>query len=167
MAATNHYTGERYGKTEAGKYFVPPTNPEWASLAELAARHAEEQRLLAPLTIEDLRTHAAAIAAHAGLSTRHREFLMVLLNNVLWADVVASIPFSRRTLLLPPCLRSPTCTATFDELGLLCERCGRCDIGRISDEAETLGYAVIVAEGTTIVADLIRKGMIDAVIGVS
>jgi geranylgeranyl pyrophosphate synthase len=93
---------------------------------------------------------------------------MILLSNEVWQDVVATVPFRRRTLLLPPCLRSSTrCPAQFDEFGLLCERCGNCVLGALSSEAEELGYAVLIAEGTTIVASLIEQGLIDAVIGVS
>jgi geranylgeranyl pyrophosphate synthase len=162
------FRGEQYGRSEAGKYFVPGTEEEWNSLADTVRRYVESHGVIAPLPLSILRTHAASLAAAAGLSKKYHEFLMILLNNEVWGDIVASIPPGRRTLLLPPCLRaSGKCQAQFDELGLLCERCGSCEIGRLSDEAESLGYAVIVAEGTSIVADLIRKGMIDAVIGVS
>lgn len=162
------FTGEGYGRKEAGKYFVPGTEAEWKDLAATVGKYVRKHGVVAPLPLSGLRAHAAALVAESGLPPKYNEFMMILLNNEIWGDIVASIPPGRRTLLLPPCLRaSGTCQAQFDELGLLCERCGACEIGRLSDEAEALGYAVIVAEGTSIVADLIRKGMVDAVIGVS
>lgn len=160
--------GSGYGRAEAGKYPVPSEEVEWDRFTKAAACYVREHRLTAPLAMDELRGHAAALAGENGLPERHHEFLMIQINNEVWRDVVAAIPFSRRTLLLPPCLRSSEgCPAEFDEFGLLCRRCGRCGIGALSDEAEQLGYAVLVAEGTAIVADLVRKGMIDAVIGVS
>jgi geranylgeranyl pyrophosphate synthase len=59
------------------------------------------------------------------------------------------------------------CPAQFDELGLVCRRCGRCQLGPLADEAEALGYAVLVAEGTSTVAALIEAGQLDGAIGVS
>jgi geranylgeranyl diphosphate synthase, type II len=52
-------------------------------------------------------------------------------------------------------------------LGVLCEQCGRCPIGDLQAEAESLGYVVLVAEGTSVVTRLIESGKVDAVIGVS
>ena len=59
------------------------------------------------------------------------------------------------------------CPASFDEYGLLCEGCGACCIGELSKMAESLGYAVLVAEGAGVVERLVARGAIDAVIGVS
>ena len=54
-----------------------------------------------------------------------------------------------------------------DEVGLLCQGCGRCAIGDFQETAEALGYVVLVAEGTTVVTRLLEQGRVDAVIGVS
>lgn len=165
-ASVSNHSG--YGRTEAGKYFVPDSQEEWDTLAGQAAAYVRAQRLVPPLPLDEIRQHAAALAGASGLGAHYREFLMILLHNEIWRDIVASIPFRRRMLLLPPCLRaSGSCTAEFDQLGLICNRCGSCAIGPLSDEAEALGYAVVVAEGTNIVADLIRQGLVDALIGVS
>jgi geranylgeranyl pyrophosphate synthase len=91
-----------------------------------------------------------------------------VLNNEAWRDVVAAVPYERRVLLLPKCLRSSgKCPARMDEVGLVCEECGNCCIGSIQNAAENLGYVVLVAEGTTVVMKLIQAGKIDAVVGVS
>jgi geranylgeranyl diphosphate synthase type II len=59
------------------------------------------------------------------------------------------------------------CPAPFDEFGLLCKQCGLCTIQDLQAEAEKLGYAVLVAEGSAIVMSLIQTGKIEAIVGVS
>ena len=90
------------------------------------------------------------------------------MSNAAWRDAVAQIPFERRLLLIPKCLRvEEKCPAPFDEFGLLCKECGLCSIQDLTVEAERLGYAVLVAEGSAIVRSMIETGKIDAVVGVS
>ncbi|MCB1127965.1 MAG: polyprenyl synthetase family protein, partial [Verrucomicrobiae bacterium] len=48
-----------------------------------------------------------------------------------------------------------------------CKHCGLCSIQDLSVEAERLGYAVLVAEGSAVVMSLIQTGKIEAVVGVS
>jgi geranylgeranyl pyrophosphate synthase len=92
----------------------------------------------------------------------------VLINNELWREQLAGVPFERRLLLLPKCLRvEAKCPAPFDEFGLLCKQCGLCSIQDLTLEAEKLGYAVLVAEGSAIVMSLIQTGKIEAIVGVS
>src|SRR6202011_6404417 len=57
--------------------------------------------------------------------------------------------------------------APFDEFGLLCKKCGLCSIQVLQEEAERLGYAVLVAEGSAIVTAIIQTGKIEAIVGVS
>ena len=45
-----------------------------------------------------------------------------------------------------------------DEFGLLCEQCGNCQIGTFQEAAESLGYVVLIAEGTTVVTKLLESG---------
>jgi len=49
----------------------------------------------------------------------------------------------------------------------LCKQCGLCTIQDLQAEAERLGYAVLVAEGSAIVMSLIQTGKIEAIVGVS
>jgi geranylgeranyl diphosphate synthase type II len=92
----------------------------------------------------------------------------VLLNSEVWREQLATVPFERRLLLLPKCLRvEDKCPAPFDEFGLLCKQCGLCSIQDLQVEAERLGYAVLVAEGSAIVMSIIATGKIDAIVGVS
>jgi geranylgeranyl diphosphate synthase, type II len=50
---------------------------------------------------------------------------------------------------------------------LLCKQCGLCSIQDLQLEAERLGYAVLVAEGSAVVMSLIQTGKIEAIVGVS
>lgn len=124
--------------------------------------------MVPPVALEDLEAHADRLMRDLGLDLSYRGFVTLLVGNAVWRDAVAATPFDRRILLLPQCLRSSTaCSATFDSLGLLCEGCGKCSIDVIQQEAEALGYAVLVAEGTTGVSELLLRGEADAVVGVS
>jgi len=96
-----------------------------------------------------------------------KAFTMVCCGNAVWRPIVETIPYQRRMLLLPHCLKnSRKCTAPEDEFGLLCRECGNCNIPEFTQEAERLGYITIVAEGTTIASQLIESGRVDAIIGV-
>ncbi len=156
-----------HGDAAPGKFFVPPAS-EWNPLLKQVQTYVADRQITPPLAFAELKTEADRLLASQGLAAHYREFLIVLINNEIWRPVVAAIPFNRRTLLLPPCLRSARqCNAEFDEYGLLCEQCGGCCIAGLSETAEALGYAVLVAEGTSIVSTLLEQGAVDAVIGVS
>jgi geranylgeranyl pyrophosphate synthase len=146
------------------KYGVPAERFERDQIIRAVSIYAAERRLVPPLSMEELRDHAGKIYSEKSTI----DYVMVLLNNEVWRDTVASIPYERRLLLLPQCLRSPRdCPAKMDEFGLLCEACGRCNIGELQSLAEDLGYVVLVAEGSTVVSKLLEGGKVDAVVGVS
>jgi len=131
-------------------------------------KYVASYELVPPLSIDELKYHAKELIAKHTLSEDDLSFIMIMLNNVLWEETVAAIPFERRILLLPQCLKHPTkCQADTDEFGLLCQQCGACPIGEFQKEGESLGYVVLVAEGTSFVTKLLESGKIDAVIGVS
>lgn len=137
-------------------------------LLGLVRAYVRENDLVPPLSMEELREHTRLILIKENLDADSSNLLMVLISNEVWRDTIAAIPFDRRVLLLPQCLRSSSqCGGEIDEFGLLCEGCGRCPIAGIQDEAEKLGYVVLVAEGTTVVTKLLDGGKVDAVIGVS
>jgi geranylgeranyl pyrophosphate synthase len=149
---------------------IPPTLPERELLRDLVGRHVEARRttLVPPLVLDELRIEADAVVAQAGVDPIYRDYVGVLLNNEVWQEQLAAVPFDRRLLLLPKCLRvEDKCPAPFDEFGLLCKQCGLCTIQDLQEEAERLGYAVLVAEGSALVMALIQSGKIDAIVGVS
>ena len=151
----------------SSKYVVPPA-AEWTTILRQVDEHAAGRSLIPPLSLDELGAEADVLLRQDHLPPDYRSFLAVMLGNAVWKDMVAAVPFDKRTLLLPPCLRSTSaCRASFDEYGLLCLQCGRCAIGPAIEKAESLGYAVLVAEGTDVVSALIRQEAIEAVVGVS
>ena len=149
---------------------IPAERVVREALRRHVAAYAEARRaeLTPPLLGDELRRRAADATALAGLDAKYADYVGVLLNNALWREQLAATPFERRLLLLPKCLRiEERCPAPFDEFGLLCKQCGLCSIQDLQEEAERLGYAVLVAEGSALVMALIQTGKIDAIVGVS
>lgn len=98
----------------------------------------------------------------------YTKLIAILINNAIWQPIVASIPFNKRILLLPKCFRNQsTCKAITDEIGLLCELCGNCNLTKYITNAEQLGYQVIVSEGSGSASTLLKTGQIECVIGVA
>src|SRR6266513_2648222 len=121
-----------------------------------------------PLPAEELKLHADRVVGMLKCDPIYRDYAGVLINNEMWREPLAAVPYERRLLLLPKCLRVESkCPAPFDEFGLLCKQCGLCSIQDLQAEAERLGYAVLVAEGSAIVMSLIQTGKIEAIVGVS
>ena len=147
---------------------IPPTLAERERLKGLARRYVADVRPVPPMPADPLREHATEMLARAGADLLYKEYAAVLISNEMWRDALAGIPFERRLLLLPKCLRiEAKCPAPFDEFGLLCKKCGLCSIQDLQEEAERLGYAVLVAEGSAIVMSIIETGKIEAIVGVS
>ncbi len=121
-----------------------------------------------PLTREITREMAETVLKMLGLGESCLGFTMVMLTNEFWREQVAAIPFHRRLMLLPHCLKNAEgCPAEYDELGLDCKKCGACEVGDFRTKAEELGYKVLVSEGTPIVLKIIVSGHIDAIVGVA
>ncbi|MGQ0732117.1 MAG: polyprenyl synthetase family protein [Acidobacteriota bacterium] len=149
---------------------IPQLLEEREALKVIVGRYVEAERatLVAPLVLDELRRHAEELVVRAGCDPVYVDYVGVLINNAVWRDQLASIPYERRLLLLPKCLRvEDKCPAPFDEFGLLCKQCGLCTIQDLQEEAEKLGYAVLVAEGSAIVMAMIQTGRIDGIVGVS
>ena len=147
---------------------IPQTPAEREQLKGAARAYVAEVRPVPPMPADDLRQHADRLLAAAGIPATYREYAAVLISNEMWRDALAGIPYDRRLLLMPKCLRvEDKCPAPFDEFGLLCKRCGLCSIQDLQEEAERLGYAVLVAEGSAIVMSIIETGKIEAIVGVS
>src|SRR6266540_4018104 len=147
---------------------IPQTLPERERIRKLAMEYVADVRPVPPLTLEDLRSHSDEAVRRHALDPKYRDYLAVLLNSELWREQLATVPFERRLLLLPKCLRvEDRCPAPFDDFGLLCKQCGLCSIQDLQEEAERLGYPVLVAEGSALVMALIQTGKIEAIVGVS
>jgi len=147
---------------------VPQDRPRRDLLRDAVRRYVARAEPVPPLSMRELAIHSDRVLAETGADERFGKWLSVLISNEAWRERLAAVPFDRRLLLLPKCLRADgQCEGAFDELGLLCAGCGRCPIKDFKAEAERLGYVVLVAEGTAPVMRLIETGQIEAVVGVS
>src|SRR5437867_1069084 len=147
---------------------IPQTPAERNGFLQSVRHYVAEFNPVPPLPLEQLKEHADRVMQLLQCDPVYRDYIGVLMNNEMWRETLASVPYERRLLLLPKCLRVESkCPAPFDEFGLLCKQCGLCTIQDLQSEAEKLGYAVLVAEGTAIVMSLIQTGKIEAIVGVS
>ncbi|HYT61900.1 MAG TPA: polyprenyl synthetase family protein [Haliangiales bacterium] len=147
---------------------VPQTPMERNGILQFIRHYVAEYNPVPPLPVEQLKEHADRVVGLLPCDPIYRDYIGVLINNEMWREALASVPYERRLLLLPKCLRVESkCPAPFDEFGLLCKQCGLCTIQDLQSEAEKLGYAVLVAEGSAIVMSLIQTGKIEAIVGVS
>ena len=148
---------------------VPQTKAERRRLRAAVREYVVTHRPVPPFTVDELDLHSGRILdSRRPADAKFRKWIAVLLSNAAWSKWVAAVPFDRRLLLLPKCLRDDReCEGTFDEFGLLCADCGRCPITDLKNEAEALGYVVLIAEGTPAVMSLLESGQINAVVGVS
>jgi hypothetical protein len=127
---------------------IPQTKADRDSLLQAVRRGMISSRAVPPLGMDELRRRATTALAEAGLAETYLDYAVVIVSNESWRDALAAVPFERRLLLMPKCLRVENrCPAPFDEFGLLCKQCGLCSIQDFQAEAERLGYAVLVAEG--------------------
>ncbi len=154
--------------TRAPQENIPATREQREWVRRKVASFVARRELVPPIPMTGLREAAQEFVAVENVDAKFLDFAAVLINNELWRETLASIPYERRLLLLPKCLRVEAhCPAPFDEFGLLCKKCGMCSIQDLQTEAERLGYAVLVAEGSPIVMAIIETGKIDAIVGVS
>jgi geranylgeranyl pyrophosphate synthase len=121
-----------------------------------------------PLTKQALQKYGEDLLRRMGLEEKYLGFALVCVSNEFWRTQVQAIPFHRRLLLLPHCLKhAEGCPADYDEFGLDCKKCGACSVADFKVKAEDLGYKVLVSEGTPIVLKIIVSGHIDAIVGVA
>jgi geranylgeranyl pyrophosphate synthase len=115
-----------------------------------------------------LEAMASALLDRLGLDAACHGFAMVALGTEYCRPSFAAVPFARRLLLLPHCLRNDqSCKASYDATGLSCVSCGSCSIGSLLAEARALGYQTLVAEGTPAVVQALVGGRIEAILGVA
>ncbi len=147
---------------------IPQTQEERTAILQSVRNYVAEYCPTPPVPVSELAEHADRVVQRIGCAPIYRDYIGVLINNELWREQLAAVPFERRLLLMPKCLRLESkCPAPFDEFGLLCKQCGQCSIQDLQNEAERLGYAVLVAEGSAIVMSLIQTGQIEAIVGIS
>ena len=117
---------------------------------------------------DELKVMAEELLRRLDMGLEHTGFTSVIIANEFWREQVQAVPFNRRLLLLPHCLKhAEGCPADYDEFGLDCRKCGACSVADFKGKAEDLGYKVLVSEGTPIVLKIIVSGHVDAIVGVA
>jgi len=150
------------------KLIVPDQQLRRETLIEAAHNVVKSAHAIPPVALDMLEQLAAEVIAKTNGNSSELAFAMLMCNNELWRPYFEATPYNRRLLLMPQCLRnSISCRAVFDELGLICSGCNQCSINTFLEEAETLGYSTLVAEGTTTAISLVEEGAVDAILGVS
>ncbi len=154
---------------QAGEAKLVPLEAEVRGrIREEAGRAAAKVSRQRPLTRAELEELGGDVLRRLKADTRYLGFAMVAVSNEFWRMQFASVPHERRLLLLPQCLhKAAHCRGTYDAVGLHCAGCGACSIFDLKTEAESLGYQVLVAEGTPAVVEHLLDGRADAIMGVA
>jgi geranylgeranyl pyrophosphate synthase len=167
MKALSVATGEApRGQTECRRV------PGERSLRELLRRQAEQVAgRLSPgqwLSRRKLEELARGMLWELGLPLDYLGWTMVAIASAYWRPEVAAVPYHRRLVLLPHCMRDPVhCQGYYTAEGLVCRECGACPLGQLVQESRKLGCTVLLAEGSPVVARQIMEGVADAVLGVA
>ena len=147
---------------------VPQSLEERETFKKAAEEYARDLDRARAFNKNELEKHGRALLDQMGLPEKYLGFSMVMIGNFFWKQQFLAIPFERRMLLLPHCLKhAEGCPAEYSEFGLDCERCGACSIADYKVRAEQLGYKVLVAEGSPVVLKIIVSGYIDGILGVA
>jgi len=163
---TLHVTGN--GRRASELKTVPPTAELRRQIRHRADDLCSQLDRSRPPARHEMETHARELLAGLQLPEEYLGWTMVALAYGFWHDQVAAVPHHRRLLLLPRCLRNEdTCPAEYDELGLLCQDCGACDLSGLRAEARRRGYRTLIAEGSPAVMKIILNGDADALLGVA
>ncbi|QDU81850.1 All-trans-nonaprenyl-diphosphate synthase (geranyl-diphosphate specific) [Polystyrenella longa] len=147
---------------------VPETLELREAVKAAAEKYVEPLDKSRPFLKGELEHHSRTLLEQMELPQKFLGFAMVLIGNFFWRRQFLAVPFERRLLLLPHCLKhAEGCPAEYDEFGLDCETCGACSIADYKVKAEKLGYKVLVAEGSPVVLKIIIAGYVDGILGVA
>ena len=84
---------------------IPPDKDQRNRLLGIIRDHVRRNRPVPPVSVPELQEYAGKIIEIARVDPKYRNFILVLISNEIWRDILAGIPFERRLLLLPKCLR--------------------------------------------------------------
>ncbi|HIF00637.1 MAG TPA: DUF116 domain-containing protein [Fuerstia sp.] len=160
----------RKGKRRSTSHLkaVPESLEQRETFKQAAEEFAKDLDRSRAFNKNELEAHSRTLLNQMGLPEKFLGFAMVMIGNFFWKQQFLAIPFERRMLLLPHCLKhAEGCPAEYSEFGLDCERCGACSIADYKVRAEQLGYKVLVAEGSPVVLKIIVSGHIDGILGVA
>jgi hypothetical protein len=89
--------------------------------------------------------------------------------NNLQAEMFALVPFNKRIVFAPHCMRNVSvCTAVDNGGYYVCAECGGCKINAISKLVKQLNYkALYVAKGGRTIEKIIEKKKPEAIVGIA
>src|SRR6185436_20484393 len=132
LAVPRHVVQQRF---RTPKQNIPQTAFERTRILHGIRDYVAEHNPVPPVPMPQLKEHADKVVKLLRVDPVYRDYIGVLLNNEMWRESLASVPFERRLLLLPKCMRVESkCPAPFDEFGLLCKQCGLCTIQDLTVE---------------------------------
>jgi len=103
-----------------------------------------------------------------GYDTDYLDEIYIILKNQLNQKEFAAVPPNQRALFISHCLRNiAVCKAEIGEYGYVCKRCGGCDIDRIIEEAEKIGYMYFIVPGGSMVFKIAQKYKPSACFGIA
>lgn len=166
--ASKRPTKRRRRKSTSHLKLVPETLAMRERIKVEAERFAENLDRSRPFDGGQLEVWGRELLEQMELPEKFLGFAAVLIGNFFWKRQFVAVPFERRMLLLPHCLKhAEGCPAEYDEFGLDCDKCGACSIADYKVRAEQLGYKVLVAEGSPVVLKIIVSGHVDGILGVA
>ena len=167
-SATKQPRKRKRRKSTSHLKLVPETLSERERIKAAAEQFAESLDRAQPFDSTQLETWGRQLLEELELPEKFLGFAAVLIGNFFWKRQFLAVPFERRMLLLPHCLKhAEGCPAEYDEFGLDCDKCGACSIADYKVRAEQLGYKVLVAEGSPVVLKIIVGGHVDGILGVA
>ncbi|MFW6108107.1 MAG: DUF116 domain-containing protein, partial [bacterium] len=149
---------------------VPQARSVREEIRRLAVASAADLSRTRPPLRSELESRAEHILDRLALPRRHLGFVMVAVSNGFWAPQFEAVPYRRRVLLLPHCLTGDRseCEGRFDGDGVLqCVACRGCEVRRLKEAAEELGYRVLIFDGTPPVLNELATCAGDAILGVA
>ena len=150
------------------QYNIPQDSKFRAQLENDISQWLKSRHIVPPIDFDKLADLSEEFISETKTEGNLTAFVMILINNQLWLPWLSGIPVEKRLLLLPKCLASAKeCQGTTDYIGLICNHCNKCAISGIEELAQSLGYITLVAEGSPVVAELIKTGQIAGIVGVS
>src|ERR1700742_3505498 len=77
---------------------IPQTLAEREQLRAAVVRYVDERRelLVPPLVLDELRHQADALVARGHVDPVYRDYVGILINNEVWSEQLAAVPFDRR-----------------------------------------------------------------------
>src|SRR5688572_32882667 len=75
---------------------IPKTLAERQALRRVVEAYVERESPVPPLSMEELRRHTGIALSRDGVDPRYHEYAAVLLNNHVWRESLAAVPYERR-----------------------------------------------------------------------